>query len=119
MKLAPSNRATTTMSMVAGRSDNNVVTTLQPTTVQQVSSLSLSLSLCASVLLVVHSRFHYVDAYHRQVGRATSRGLEGEREWRSISRDARLLRKVTLIAHWTPTCAQLRLYSAAMGKSRL
>jgi len=46
MKLAPSNRATTTMSMVAGRSDNNVVTTLQPTTVQQVSSLSLSLFLC-------------------------------------------------------------------------
>ncbi|KAH0946496.1 hypothetical protein HN011_012243 [Eciton burchellii] len=35
VKLAPSNRATTTMSMVAGRSDNNVVTTLQPTTVQQ------------------------------------------------------------------------------------
>jgi len=45
VKLAPSSRATTTMSMVAGRSDNNVVvTTLQPTTAQQVSSLSLSLS---------------------------------------------------------------------------
>jgi len=46
VKLAPSNRATTTMSMVAGRSDNNVaVSTLQPATAQQVSPLSLSLSL--------------------------------------------------------------------------
>jgi len=111
VKHTTSNETTTTSMVTDGitnRSDNNVVvSTVQPTTTQQVSfslSLSLSLSLFLSLIRCASSFSLRRRVSRRWVGRATSRGL-GRAKSGSLSRGTRDSSAKCRVVVWYRTLA--------------